>query len=141
MQIQVRENINNSGNNQRKKIDVNLPDKTTTVDGEEISWSFVEVSSDTNIYHSTDAAEGTFLNYLDPLSPDMEILMETYGTCTIKLICCLSYPEDKIVENRELDENGNIITSEETIQIYRKETFESDEIILNYVEISENAWI
>jgi len=136
MNIKIKESSENQLNNKYKQIQVsseNLGKYTS------LEWSFVQVSGDGIVYHSEDALEGVFLNYIEPESPTINIKLPSFGEYEIKIVLKTTLVATKEVETYTIDDNGDPVLEVVSGEHPSQEYAESSTITLTYKE--DDDWV
>jgi hypothetical protein len=76
-----------------------------------IVWSFQSDSD--GMFHSGNATQDTYLNYTNPEQPRIEIKLPKQGTYNVNLVARINVLVEKDIEIKELDENNNIVITNE----------------------------
>lgn len=98
-----------------------------------LAWSIH--SEESNALHSGNAAEDTFLNYSNPYSPTIEIIIPSGGVCNVYVEAWIQVEVIKKVEVVKLVEETNIEKTQEIQKIIESHKVDSAKILLRAHEI------
>ncbi len=142
MNIQIRENTNNTTSFNIKNIEANL----TNIEGVNIHndvWSFNVVSKPEgagDLFHSNNAGEGTYLGYGSTTSPSLDISFPEgkYGKYVLEIIAEIFVIVDGEIQTKVLDEDGNLVDKTVIGKQFLPKFKKINKIEINY--LAENEW-
>jgi len=141
MNIKIQENNDNRNKDKNKTINVKLESYVSDTDIP-VVWSFILVKSpdESNVFHSQDSEEGVFLRYPEDTSPLINISVDVEGLYSIKVVADISNLVEKEVISMNLDDNGLIVETVETVNVKESTFIESGILTFEYSEVN-NEWV
>jgi hypothetical protein len=109
--VKIRESKENKLSEDFSRLDGFL---THDIDKElihSIVWSFQSDSD--GMFHSGNATQDIYLNYTNSEQPRIEIKLPKQGTYNVNLVARINVLVEKDIEIKELDENNNIVITNE----------------------------